>query len=74
MLWVADGLLALYALYSIVMMVIFGRMSAEKFAAHRAKYRKARMIKNIIVAAVVLGGLAYLVVTYLPVLQKAFTI
>ena len=73
-LWIADGLLAIYALYSIMMMIIFGRMSAERFAAHRAKYRKARMIKNIIIAVVVVGVLAYAVITYLPVLQKAFTI
>ncbi len=56
------------------MMIIFGRMSDEKFDAHRAKYRKARKIKNIIIAVVVIGALVYAVITYLPVLQKAVTI
>lgn len=32
------------------------------------------MIKNIIIAVVVVGVLAYAVITYLPVLQKAFMI
>jgi len=71
---VLDVLLAVYAIYSIIMMIRYGRMSQKDFADCRLRTQKARTVKNIIVAIVVIGLAAYLIVTYLPVLQKAFMI
>ena len=71
-LWVLMGLLAIYLIYSVVMMIRYGRMSDTEFADSRNRTAKARRIKNIVLAVVLVGLAAYLLITYLPVLQKAF--
>jgi len=63
-----------YLIYSVVKMVQYGRMSAQEFADSRNRTAKARRVKNIVLAVTLIALLAYLVVTYLPVLQKAFLI
>ena len=73
-LWILIGLLAAYLIYSVIMMVRYGRMSAEEFSESRKRTAKARRIKNIVLAVVLAGLAAYLLITYLPVLQKAFLI
>ena len=73
-LWVLMGLLAVYLIYSVIMMIRYGRMSDKEFADSRNRTAKARRIKNIILAVVLTGLAAYLIITYLPVLQKAFMI
>jgi len=73
-LWILEGLLAVYLIFSVIWMVRYGRMTETQFADSRSRTAKARMIKNITVAAVLLALAVYLVITYLPVLQKAFMI
>ena len=73
-LWVLMGLLGVYLIYSVVKMVQYGRMSAQEFADSRNRTAKARRVKNIVLAVTLIALLAYLLVTYLPVLQKAFLI
>ena len=73
-LWILMGLLAVYLIYSIIMMIRYGRMNDMKFADSRNRTAKARRVKNIVLAVVLTGLAAYLLITYLPVLQKAFLI
>ena len=73
-LWILMGLLAVYLIYSIIMMIRYGRMNDAEFSNSRNRTAKARRIKNIVLAAVLVGLAAYLLITYLPVLQKAFLI
>jgi hypothetical protein len=73
-LWVLMGLLAAYLIYSVILMIRYGRMSGEEFSESRNRTAKARRIKNIVLAVVLTGLAAWLLITYLPVLQKAFLI
>ena len=73
-LWILMGLLAVYLIYSIIMMIRYGRMNDAEFSDSRNRTAKARRIKNIVLAVVLAGLTAYLLITYLPVLQKAFLI
>ena len=73
-LWVLMGLLAIYLIYSVLKMIQYGRMNDQQFADSRLRTAKARRIKNIVLIAVLAALTAYLLITYLPVLQKAFTI
>ena len=73
-LWALWGLLAAYFIYSIIRMIQYGRMNDEEFADSRNRTAKSRRIKSITLAVVLLGLAAYLLITYLPVLQKAFMI
>ena len=68
------GLLGVYLIYSIIKMIQYGRMNDQEFADSRLRTAKARRIKNIVLAAVLVALAAYLIITYLPVLQKAFMI
>ena len=73
-LWALMGLLGVYLIYSIIKMIQYGRMSDQEFADSRLRTAKARRIKNIVLAAVLVAVAVYLIITYLPVLQKAFMI
>ena len=73
-LWALMGLLGVYLIYSIIKMIQYGRMNDQEFADSRLRTAKARRIKNIVLAAVLVALAAYLIITYLPVLQKAFMI
>ena len=53
---------------------LYGRMNDRQFADSRLRTAKARRIKNIVLASVLVALSAYLIITYLPVLQKAFMI
>ena len=71
---VADVLLGVYVLYSIIMMILFARMKQDQFEAHRHRTAKVRLVKNIIIAVAVLAVLIVFFVVYFPLLQKAFLI
>ena len=71
-LWVLMGLLAVYLVYSIIKMIQYGRMNDRQFADSRERTKKARMIKNIILAAIILAIIVIFFVVYFPILQKAF--
>ncbi len=69
-----NALIGVYLLYSLVMMVYFGRMTADGFADRRLRFAKQRTIKNIVVAVIVLVLIVVFFVQYFPLLQKAFLI
>ena len=71
-LWILTGLLAVYLIYSILKMIQYGRMTESQFANSRERTKKARMIKNIILSAVLLALVVVFFIVYFPLLQKAF--
>ena len=73
-LWVLMGLLAVYLIYSIIKMIQYGRMTEQQFADSRLRTRKARMIKNIILLAIIAALIIVFFIVYFPILQKAFLI
>ena len=71
-LWILMGLLAVYLIYSVLKMIQYGRMSEAQFADSRERTKKARRIKNIILAGILLALVIVFFVVYFPLLQKAF--
>ena len=62
----------MYLIYSILKMIQYGRMTESQFANSRERTKKARMIKNIILSAVLLALVVVFFIVYFPLLQKAF--
>ena len=73
-LWALMGLLAVYLIYSVLKMIRYGRMSDREFADSRLRTAKARMIKNIVLLAVIVTLIVVFFIVYFPLLQKAFLI
>ena len=71
---VLNALLGVYALYSVIKMIQYGRMTDQQFADSRVRTKKARMVKNIILIAVIVALIILFFIVYFPLLQKAFLI